>query len=84
MKKLLLSAFFICCTVLVFAQKVINDPNAEVRSVSGFHAIQVSNSFQVYITQGNEEALAVSSNHEGGYGKDHHQGREWSFENLAR
>jgi hypothetical protein len=62
MKKLLLSAFFICCSILVFSQKVINDPNAEVRSVSGFHAIQVSNSFQVYITQGNEEALAVSSN----------------------
>jgi hypothetical protein len=63
MKKLLLSAFLICSTVLLFAQKVINDPNAEVRSVSGFHAIHVSNSFDVYITQGNEEALAVSSNH---------------------
>lgn len=47
--------------VTVTAQKQINDPNAEPRSVSGFHAIKVSNAFDVYLTQGNEEGLAVSA-----------------------
>jgi len=63
MKKLLLAGLIIFSAVLSYAQKTINDPNAEVRAVSGFNAIHVSNSFQVYITQSNEEALAVSSNH---------------------
>jgi len=45
----------------LFAQKTINDPDAEVRKVSGFHAIRISNSFDVYISQGNDEALAVSA-----------------------
>lgn len=45
----------------LFSQKTINDPNAEVRQLSGFHAIKISNAFDVYITQGNEEAVAVSA-----------------------
>lgn len=43
------------------AQKTVYDQNAEPRTVSSFHAIQVSNSFDVYITQGNEESVAVSA-----------------------
>lgn len=44
------------------AQKTVYDQNAETRPVSSFHAVQVSHAFEVVITQGNEEALAVSSN----------------------
>ena len=41
--------------------QTINDPNAEPRTVESFHGINVSNAFDVYLSQGNEEALAVSS-----------------------
>lgn len=43
------------------AQKTISDPNAEVRQVSSFHGIQVSNAFDVLISQSGTEALAVSA-----------------------
>jgi hypothetical protein len=43
------------------AQQTINDPNAEIRAAKGFHAIEVSNAFDVYLTQGNEEGVAVST-----------------------
>jgi len=43
------------------AQLTINDPNAEVRDAKNFHAISVSNAFDVYLSQGNDEAVAVSA-----------------------
>lgn len=46
----------------MLAQKVINDANVEVRTVAGFHAIHVSNSFDVILTQGSNESVAVSAN----------------------
>lgn len=66
MKKLFL---FILLTAVsgatAFAQKTINDPNAEVRKLSGsFHAIEVSNAFDVYLTQGDDEVVAVSASEE--------------------
>ena len=62
MKKLLaVLAGTILTVALAHAQKQINDPNAEPRNVSGFHAIKVSSAFDVYLTQGNEEGLAVSA-----------------------
>lgn len=63
MKKLLLS-FATFLSVAVFAQdtKVINDPNAVTRTINaGFNAISVSSGIDLYITQGNEESLAVSA-----------------------
>lgn len=48
-------------STVLFAQKTINDPNAEVRSVGSFHAIRISNAFEVWINQGNEDAVAVSA-----------------------
>ena len=41
--------------------KIVNDPNAEVRTVKGFHGIRVSNGIHLFLTQGNEEAVAVSA-----------------------
>lgn len=51
----------ILASAVLYAQKTINDPHAEARSLSGFHAIKVSNAFTVYITQGNEDAVAISA-----------------------
>ncbi len=48
-------------SAVLFAQKTINDPNVEPRSLSGFHGIKVSNAFDVYISQSNEDAVAVSA-----------------------
>ncbi len=39
----------------------VNDSNAEVRAAKGYHGISVSSAFDVYLTQSNEEAVAVSA-----------------------
>ncbi len=62
MKKfLLLFALASVAVVSAQAQKTINDPNAEVRNVSGFHAIKVSNAIDLYLSQSDNEAVAVSA-----------------------
>lgn len=44
-----------------FGQKTINDPHAELRDAKNFEAIELSNAFDVYLTQSNEESVAVSA-----------------------
>lgn len=61
MKKIQVMLMAILVSAVLFAQKTINDPNAEPRNLSGFHAIKISNAFNVYISQGNEDAVAVSA-----------------------
>lgn len=46
---------------LALSAQQVNDPNAEVREAKDFHGISVSSAFDVYITQGNTEAVAVSA-----------------------
>lgn len=53
-----LVAAFVFTTV--FAQKTIYDPNVEVRSVSGFHAIEISGGINLYLSNG-DETVAVSA-----------------------
>lgn len=60
MKKLLLLAIIFLGSIPVFAQQV-NDPNAEVRAAKDFTGINVSNAFDVYLSQGGTEAVAVSA-----------------------
>ena len=48
------------CTSLV-AQKTVNDPNAQVRSASGYHGVSVSGSVELFLTQGNEESVVISA-----------------------
>lgn len=60
MKKLLFFTAILFTAFTVKAQQV-NDPNAAIREAKDFHGINVSNAFDVYITQGNEEAVAVSA-----------------------
>jgi hypothetical protein len=55
---LMLAGFLL---VTAHAQKTIRDANAEVRNVSGFHAIEVSGGINLYLSNG-DEAVAVSAN----------------------
>jgi hypothetical protein len=54
---------FMLAGVAAFAQnsKVINDPNAQKRSVGDFHAIRIGGGIELYLSQGGEEAVAVSA-----------------------
>jgi len=60
MNKIIFIIAALITSTAIFAQQ-INDPNAEVREAKNFHAIKVSNAFDVYLTQSNEEAVAVSA-----------------------
>ena len=60
MKSLFLSLALSFSCSLVFAQRVVNDPNAEKRNLSGFHGIKVSHGIDLFLSQG-EEAVAVSA-----------------------
>jgi hypothetical protein len=53
--------FGLALVITAMAQKVVNDKNAQVRNARGFHAIKVSTGIHLYLTQGNEEAVAVSA-----------------------
>src|SRR5580704_16627774 len=63
MKKILFSTALLTITIFSFAQngKTIEDKNAETRNIKGFHAIHVSSGIDLYLTQGSEEAVAVSA-----------------------
>jgi hypothetical protein len=61
MKKIQVMLMVMLVSSVLFAQRTINDPNAEPRNLSGFHAIKISNAFTVYISQGNEDAVAISA-----------------------
>lgn len=65
MNKILLTLLAIIgLQAAVFAQLTIKDPNAVVRQAKNFHGISVGHAFQVYLVQGNEEAVAVSASEE--------------------
>ena len=62
MKKMFLPVLVVIAfATAAFAQKTINDPNAEVRDAKNFQAIELSSAFDVYLTQSNEESVAVSA-----------------------
>ncbi|HEX7845640.1 MAG TPA: head GIN domain-containing protein, partial [Chitinophagaceae bacterium] len=61
MKKFLLPIVLVLSTLAAVAQKTINDPNAETRTVSGFHGIDVATGIKLILTEGNTEAVAVSA-----------------------
>ena len=61
MKKIFLFSLFVITAWTVTAQKVINDPNAEKRNVSGYHAISVSGGIDLYLSQGNESVVISAS-----------------------
>jgi hypothetical protein len=65
MKNTLLISLFTLTALFSQAQdkdaKVINDRNAQKRNVQGFHAIEISSGIDLYLSQGTEEAVAVSA-----------------------
>ena len=62
--KLVLIFVFTAFSFQSFAQTIINDKNAEVRNVSSFTGIKVSGGIDVYLSQSNQYALAVSASDE--------------------
>jgi hypothetical protein len=63
MKSITLLTVLALAGIAAFGQnpKVINDPNAQKRTVGDFHGIKVSGGIELYLTQGDEEAVAVSA-----------------------
>ena len=60
MKHLLSFLFLVITASSLAAQKTINDANAEKRTASGYHAIEVSGGIDLYLSSGNE-SVAVSA-----------------------
>jgi hypothetical protein len=61
MKKIIVTLSGLLFSVALFAQQPISDPNVQVREAKDFHAIHVSSAFDVFLTQGSEEKVAVSA-----------------------
>lgn len=64
MNKILLAFLGVVAFTSLAAQRPIRDANAQVREARNFHGISVGSAFNVYLTQGNEEGVAVSSSDE--------------------
>jgi cytoskeletal protein CcmA (bactofilin family) len=61
MKKIIACILLTAFSVTGFTQKTINDPNAQKRSVSGYHGVAVSGNIELFLTQGSEETVAISA-----------------------
>jgi Putative auto-transporter adhesin, head GIN domain len=62
MKKLFAGIIAILASINIQAQDIkYNDPNAEVRNVSGFTGVSVASGIELVLTQGSSEAVAVSA-----------------------
>lgn len=62
MKKIFLSLLIMTAlSGVALAQTTVNDPNAEKREAKNYHGINVSSAFDVYLSQSNDEAVAVSA-----------------------
>lgn len=62
MKKIIISLIILTISAsAVFAQKTINDPNAEKRSVGSFHGVEVGGGIDLYLSQGDETVVVSAS-----------------------
>jgi hypothetical protein len=65
MKKLIVSSLSLLFVFASFAQDTkMEDPNVEKRMVKPFHAIRVSDGIDLYLTQADEDAVAISASRE--------------------
>ncbi|HEX6171471.1 MAG TPA: head GIN domain-containing protein [Chitinophagaceae bacterium] len=60
-KTFLLLSLFVGLVTTSFAQKTINDANAEKRTVGSFHGIDVATGIELTLTKGTTEEVAVSA-----------------------
>ncbi len=58
---LVLMTFAFMISAACGQEKVVNDANAEKRSVGSFHAIEIGGGIDLYLTQSSDEAVAVSA-----------------------
>src|SRR6201995_3060534 len=61
-----MQTIFLCLSLIIAsfslnAQNVVHDANAQVRNVGSFNKIKVSSAISLYLSQGNTQAVAVSS-----------------------
>jgi len=61
MKKVFVSVLLMTATIFAFAQKTINEPNAQKRSVSGYHGVSVSGNIELFLSQGTEESVVIAA-----------------------
>lgn len=61
MQKIFLSLLIMFGVLGASAQNVVHDANAQVRNVGSFNQIRVSSAISLYLSQGNTQAVAVSS-----------------------
>ncbi|MFT4154029.1 head GIN domain-containing protein [Parafilimonas sp.] len=61
MQKIILCLFLAVTSLALHAQNVVRDPNAQVRNVSAFTKIDISGAINLYLSQGNTQGVAVSS-----------------------
>lgn len=63
MKKIIACVFFASTVLVAAAQKeIVNDPNAELREISGsFNSIKISGGIDLFLTQSDAQAVAVSA-----------------------
>ena len=61
MKKIVAIVSGLLFSAGLLAQQPISDPNVQVREAKNFHAIHLSSAFDVFLTQGSEEKVAVSA-----------------------
>ena len=61
MKKISMLYLSFLFSAFLFAQKQINDPNAQTREAKSFHAIKVANGIELFLTQSNSETIVVSA-----------------------
>src|SRR3954469_22368694 len=61
MKRIIVLMAVILGGLQLKAQQQINDPNAQVRDVKGFHAIKISDAIDLYLSQSNDEVVVVSA-----------------------
>ena len=61
---LLLAGSILSLSACAQNEKVINDANAQKRSIGSFHAIKIEDGVDLYLTQGDQEAVAVSASND--------------------
>jgi len=61
MKKIMAGLLLMSTVLVAGAQTIVNDANAEKRDIGSFSGISVSSAIDLYLSQGNEEGIAVSA-----------------------